>query len=59
MAYNIKKPSIMSSVGTVYYKGSNVWDETYDKRKIYDTEDNAKAEPFIYKWEGTTIVDEG
>ena len=58
MTYHIKKPSIMASVGTVYYKGSNVWDEVYENRKTYDTEADAKAEPYIYKWEGTTIVNE-
>ena len=58
MAFRIQKPSIMSSVGTVYYKGSNVWDETFSKRKLYATEAAAKAEPYIYKWEDATIVDE-
>ena len=58
MAFRIQKPSIMPSVGTVYYKGDNVWDETFAKRKLYDTEAAAKAEPYIYKWEGATIVDE-
>ena len=58
MAFRIQKPSIMSSVGTVYYKGSNVWDETFSERKLYDTEAAAKAEPYIFKWENATIVDE-
>ena len=49
MAFRIQKPSIMPSVGTVYYKGSNQWDETFAKRKLYDTEAAAKAEPYIYK----------
>ena len=47
MAFRIQKPSIMPSVGTVYYKGSNQWDETFAKRKLYDTEADAKAEPYI------------
>ena len=59
MAFRIQKPSIMSSVGTVYYKGSNVWDETFSKRKLYATEAAAKEEPYIYKWENATIVNEG
>tara|TARA_Y100001951_G_C11194179_1_gene213292 strand:+ start:493 stop:672 length:180 start_codon:yes stop_codon:yes gene_type:complete len=59
MAYRIEKPSIMSSVGTVYYKGDNVWDETFDNRKLYDTEADAKAEPYIWRWEHASVVDEG
>ena len=58
MAFRIQKSSIMPSVGTVYYKGSNVWDEDFSKRKLYDTEADAKAEPYIFKWEHATIVDE-
>ena len=58
MAFRIQKASIMPSVGTVYYKGSNVWDEDFSKRKLYDTEAAAKAEPYIFKWEDATIVDE-
>jgi len=58
MAFRIQKSSIMPSVGTVYYKGSNVWDEDFSKRKLYDTEAAAKAEPYIFKWEHATIVDE-
>ena len=58
MAFRIQKPSIFASVGTVYYKGSNVWDETFSERKLYDTEAAAKAEPYIFKWENATIIDE-
>ena len=58
MAYRIEKTSIVADVGTVYYKGSNVWDETFSERKLYDTEAAAKAEPYIYKWENATVVDE-
>ena len=58
MAFRIQKASIMPSVGTVYYKGSNVWDEDFSKRKLYDTEAAAKAEPYIFKWEDATVVDE-
>ena len=58
MAFRIQKPSIMPSVGTVYYKGDNVWDETFYKRKLYDTQAAAEAEPYIFKWEDATIVDE-
>ncbi len=58
MAFRIQKASIMPSVGIVYYKGSNVWDEDFSKRKLYDTEAAAKAEPYIFKWEDATIVDE-
>ncbi len=59
MAFRIQKPSIIPSVGTVYYKGGNQWDETFDKRKLYATEAAAKADPDIYKWEHATVVDEG
>ncbi len=59
MTYHIKKSSIMSSVGTVYYKGNNIWDEEYDNRKTYDTEAEAKAEPYIWRWEHASVVDEG
>ena len=59
MAYRIQKPSIFASVGTVYYKGSNVWDEDFAKRKLYATEAAAEAEPYIFKWEDATIVNEG
>ena len=58
MAFRIQKPSIMPSVGTVYYKGDNVWDDTFANRKLYDTEAAAKAEPYIFKWENATIVNE-
>ncbi len=58
MAYRIEKPSIMPSVGTVYYKGSNVWDETFANRKLYATQAAAEAEPYIYKWENANIVNE-
>ena len=51
MAYRIQKPSIFASVGTVYYKGSNVWDEDFAKRKLYATE-------YIFKWENASIIDE-
>ncbi len=59
MAFRIQKPSIFSSVGTVYYEGDNHWNETFAKRKLYATEAAAQAEPFIYKWEKASIVDEG
>ena len=59
MAFRIQKPSIIPSVGTVYYKGGNQWDELFDKRKLYDKEAAAKADPDIYKWEHATVVDEG
>ena len=42
----------------MYYKGSNQWDETFANRKLYDTEAAAKAEPYIFKWENATVVDE-
>ncbi len=58
MAFRIQKPSIMPSVGTVYYQGDNHWNELFSKRKLYDTEAAAKAEPYIYKWENATVVDE-
>ena len=58
MAFRIQKPSIMPSVGTVYYKGSNQWDDYFAERKLYATEAAAKAEPYIYKWENASIVDE-
>tara|TARA_Y100001951_G_scaffold14636_1_gene9888 strand:+ start:506 stop:655 length:150 start_codon:yes stop_codon:yes gene_type:complete len=48
----------MPSVATVYYKGDNVWDETFSKRKLYANKAAAEAEPYIYKWENATIVDE-
>ena len=59
MADRIQKPSIFASVGIVYYKGSNVWDEDFAKRKLYATESAAEAEPYIFKWEDATIVNEG
>ena len=34
MAWHIKKTSMMSSAGTVYYKGDNNWTETFDDRKM-------------------------
>ena len=48
MAFRIQKPSIMPSVGTVYYKGSNQWDEDFAERKLYATKADAEAEPYIY-----------
>ena len=60
MAYRIEKTSIVANVGTVYYKGSNVWDEAFDNRKLYATEADAKAEPYIFdRWESSTVVNEG
>ena len=40
-------------------KAEVVWNELFDKRKLYDTEAAAKAEPFIYKWENASIINEG
>jgi hypothetical protein len=36
MAFHIKKPSIMNSQITVYYKGSNRWSDLYSERLVFD-----------------------
>ena len=65
MAFRIQKPSIMPSVGTVYYKGSNQWDETFAKRKLYDTEaaantaTNSGNQYYVVGYKGTSPYDAG
>ena len=41
-------------VGTVYYKGSNRWTETYADRATYTSQAKAKAENYI--WEKKTTA---
>ena len=64
MVWHIKKTSIISSAGTVYYKGNNCWTETYADRSTYSSEANAKAESYIWEKKTTagwdvTAVNEG
>ena len=44
MVWHIKKTSIISSAGTVYYQGDNKWTSTYEHRKIYSSQAKAKKE---------------
>ena len=46
MAWHIKKTSMMSSAGTVYYAGGNRWTSTYADRTTYTSQ--AKAETYIW-----------
>ena len=43
MVWHIKKTSIMSSAGTVYYKGNNCWTEDFSERATYTSQAKAKA----------------
>ena len=52
MAWHIKKTSMMSSAGPVYYAGDNRWTETYADRATYTSQAKAKAEDYI--WEKNT-----
>ena len=56
MVWHIKKTSMMtaSGVGTVYYKGDNLWTETYADRSTYTSQAKAKAENYI--WEKNTTA---
>ena len=61
MVWHIKKTSIISSAGTVYYKGNNCWTDNYDARATYSSQKNAKAEDYIWEkidtasWDVSTI----
>ena len=57
MVWHIKKTSIMASAGVVYYKGNNCWTEDFEERSTYTSQ--AKAEPYIWRWEHASVVDEG
>ena len=48
MAWHIKKTSMMSSAGTVYYAGGNRWTSTYADRATYTSQAKAKAENYIW-----------
>ena len=64
MVWHIKKTSIISSAGTVYYKGNNSWTEDFSERSTYTSQAKAKAEDYIWgkkssnKWD-VTAVNEG
>ena len=64
MAWHITKTSMMSSEGTVYYKGNNCWTSTYTGRATYTSQAKAKAETYIWDkktnngWD-LTAVNEG
>ncbi len=64
MVWHIKKTSIMSSAGTVYYKGNNCWTEDFSKRATYTSQAKAKEVDYIWgkktvnKWD-VTAVNEG
>ena len=53
MVWHIKKTSIMSSAGVVYYKGNNCWTEDFEKRNTYTSQAKAKAEDYI--WQAKTV----
>ena len=61
MAWHIKKTSMMSSAGTVYYAGSNRWTSTYADRATYTSQAKAKAEGYIWEknisagWDCTAV----
>ena len=64
MVWHIKKTSILSSAGTVYYKGDNCWAEDFEQRSTYTSQAKAKEESYIWekktvnKWD-VTAVNEG
>ena len=53
MALHIKKTSMMSSAGTVYYAGSNRWTSTYADRATYTSQAKAKAVDYIWEKKST------
>ena len=53
MVWHIKKTSIMTSAGVVYYKGNNCRTEDVEKRSTYTSQAKAKAEDYI--WEAKTV----
>ena len=61
MAWHIKKTSMMSSAGTVYYKGDNRWTSVYADRTTYTSQAKAKAEGYIWEknisagWDCTAV----
>ena len=64
MVWHIKKTSIMSSAGVVYYKGNNCWTEDFEERSTYTSQAKAKAEGYIWTKNNTsnwdvTAVNEG
>ena len=64
MVWHIKKTSMISSVGVVYYKGDNCWTEDFEERSTYTSQAKAKEEDYIWgkkstnKWD-VTAVNEG
>ena len=48
MPYHIKKTSLLGSAiptdGNEYYAGDNHWTNEYDKRKIYENEEDANSQ---------------
>ena len=61
MVWHIYKTRMMSSVGTVYYKGNNCWTEDFSERATYTSHAKAKEEDYIWgrsKWD-VTAVNEG
>ena len=64
MVWHIKKTSIISSAGVVYYKGNNSWTEDFSERATYTSQAKAKEEDYIWgkktsnKWD-VTAVNEG
>ena len=57
MAWHIKKTSMMTSAGTVYYAGSNRWTSTYADRATYTSQAKAKAEQYIWNKNTTSNWD--
>ena len=64
MVWHIKKTSILSSAGVVYYKGNNCWTEDFNERSTYTSQAKAKQEDYIWAkktgngWD-VTAVNEG
>tara|TARA_Y100001970_G_scaffold141035_1_gene173669 strand:- start:544 stop:756 length:213 start_codon:yes stop_codon:yes gene_type:complete len=70
MPYHIKTPSVMNpTIGDVYWKGDDVWTETYADRKQYANKSDADAQAattvtrngITYRprhWANSTVVTE-
>ena len=68
--YHIKKTSILSEVGDVYYKGDNSWTDVYADRKVYTNKSTANSQKatkhtglnnYQYQpnfWKNSTVVTE-
>ena len=61
MAFYIKKPSLINSEISVYYKGENRWSDNYADRLVFDEDPISLMENPDGKnggWKNATVVSE-